>query len=53
MEVSGDISFENAMLRRDLIARDLKINGYLNLHNCIYNKDITDLAGIDSQKIVY
>lgn len=51
--LSGSASLENAMVRRSLIARNLKVNDNLDLRNCIFNKEMANFSGTDPEKIVH
>jgi len=50
--ISGMVSLENALVRRSLIARNLKVTDMLYLKNCIFNLDTANLSGTEPDKIV-
>jgi len=50
--LSGAAGLENAMVRRSLMARNLKTAGNFDLRNCIFNKETADFSGTDPEKII-
>jgi cytoskeletal protein CcmA (bactofilin family) len=50
--LSGQANLENALVRRSLIARNLKVNDMLYLKNCIFNLETANFSGTDPGKIV-
>ena len=51
--LGGAVSLENAMVRRSLIAQNLKVNDNLDLRNCIFNKEIANFSGTNPEKIIF
>jgi cytoskeletal protein CcmA (bactofilin family) len=49
---TGDIVLENALIRRNLIAKNLKLEGKLAILNSIYPKEQSDFGGTPPDKIV-
>lgn len=50
--VSGMVSLENALVRRSIIGKNLKMTDSLLLKNSIYNKEYMDFTGVPAEKIV-
>ncbi len=49
---TGEIDLGNAMIRRDLAARDLKIENGISLKGAIFEKNRADFSGTPEEKIV-
>jgi hypothetical protein len=50
--VSGMVSLENALVRRSIIGKNLKMTDSLLLKNSIYNKEYMDFTGVPAEKIL-
>ncbi len=50
--VSGMLSLENALIRRNLLAKNLQLKDALTLKNSIFNKETADFGGVAPDKII-
>ena len=49
---TGTIDMDNALIRRNLVAKNLKVTNLISLKNAIYSKEQADFAGTPPEKII-
>jgi len=50
--ISGMVSLENALIRRNLLAKNPNIKDNFTLKNSLFNKEFSDFSGIAPEKII-
>jgi cytoskeletal protein CcmA (bactofilin family) len=50
--ISGMVSLENALIRRNLLAKNSSIKDAFTLKNSLFNKEFADFSGIAPEKII-
>lgn len=51
-QAGGDVVIDNALVRQNLITRDVRAQGAVSLKDAIYNKGLADFTNVASEKII-